>query len=61
VKKRDFSKLALDVEVDNTIAIQFYENIGFRVVQGKKSNRFYERSRLKDLYRMTKEISYSET
>jgi ribosomal protein S18 acetylase RimI-like enzyme len=60
-KKKDSSKLALDVETDNTIAIQFYENIGFRVVQEIKSNRFYERSGLKDLYRMIRKVPYSET
>jgi len=43
------------------IAIQFYKNIGFRVVQEIKSNRFYERSGLKDLYRMIRKVPYSET
>lgn len=53
---RDLSHLALDVEVDNTSAIQVYEKAGFRNVQKIENEKFKAKFGFNGVYRMLKPL-----
>ena len=56
-KKKNLSKLALNVEVDNRLAIPIYERYGFKNVQKVESPRFKARFGFPGTYRMEKVIA----